>query len=99
MRNSLGDLVLLPKSFNASYGALEYAEKVEHYYGRNSLARSLNQRNYSNDPNFARKIKENNLPFKPYGPHEFKRSAIEERQNLYTQMAEIIWSPDVLDNI
>ena len=99
MRNSLGDLLLLPKSFNASYGALEYAEKVEHYFGRNPLARSLNQRNYANDPNFARKIKENNLPFKPYGPDEFKRSAIEERQNLYTQMAEIIWAPDVLDKI
>ena len=99
MRNSLGDLVLLKKSFNASYGAAEYAEKVEHYFGQNPLAKSLNERNYSNDPNFARKIKENNLPFKPYGPDEFKRSAIEERQNLYTQMAEIIWSPNVLDKI
>ena len=99
MRNSLGDLVLLKKSFNASYGAAEYAEKVEHYFGQNPLAKSLNERNYSNDPNFARKIKENNLPFKPYGPDEFKRSAIEERQNLYTQMAEIIWSSEVLDKI
>jgi uncharacterized protein with ParB-like and HNH nuclease domain len=99
MRNSLGDLVLLKKSFNASYGAAEYREKFEHYFGQNPLAKSLHERNYKNDPNFARKMKENNLPFKPYGPDEFKRSAIEERQNLYTQMAEIIWSPDVLDRI
>jgi uncharacterized protein with ParB-like and HNH nuclease domain len=99
MRNSLGDLLLLPKSFNASYGASEYTEKIEHYFGQNPLAKTLNERNYSNDPNFAKKMKENNLPFKPYGPKEFKRTAILERQDLYTKMAEIIWAPEVLDKI
>jgi hypothetical protein len=97
MRNSLGDLLLLPKSFNSSYGASEYAEKVEHYFGQNPLAKSLNERNYKNNPNFSRKMKEYDLPFKSYGPDEFKRSAIVERQDLYAQMAEIIWAPDVLD--
>src|SRR5690606_32016262 len=32
-RNRIGGLLLLPKSFNASYGDLPYAEKREHYTG------------------------------------------------------------------
>jgi len=40
---------------------------------------------------------EHNLPVKAYGPEEFKRSAIDERQTLYAAMAEIIWSPSILD--
>jgi uncharacterized protein with ParB-like and HNH nuclease domain len=98
-RNSLGDLLLLPKSFNASYGALEYSVKVDHYFSQNPLAKSLNEKNYGNNPNFVRKMKDNNLPFKAYGSEEFKRSAIDERQTLYAEMAAIIWSPSVLDSI
>ena len=40
-RNRIGGLLLLPKSFNASYGDLPYKEKREHYIGQNLLARSL----------------------------------------------------------
>ena len=32
-RNRIGGLLLLPKSFNASYGDKTYADKREHYYG------------------------------------------------------------------
>jgi hypothetical protein len=42
-RNRIGSLLLLPKSFNASYGDLPYAEKREHYLGQNLLARSLHE--------------------------------------------------------
>lgn len=42
-RNRIGDLVLLPKSFNASYGDLAYEEKLKHYNGQNLLARSLHK--------------------------------------------------------
>ncbi len=98
-RNSLGDLLLLPKSFNASYGALEYSVKVEHYFSQNPLAKSLNKFSYSNNPNFLKMIKEYELPFKAYGPDEFKKLALEERQALYTQMAEIIWSVEILDRL
>ena len=34
-RNRIGGLLLLPKSFNASYGDLPYVEKREHYVGQN----------------------------------------------------------------
>ncbi|GAG76125.1 unnamed protein product, partial [marine sediment metagenome] len=30
-----GGLLLLPKSFNGSYGDLPYESKLEHYYGQN----------------------------------------------------------------
>src|SRR5207244_1098182 len=36
-RNRLGDLLLLPKSFNASYGDLPYEEKLVHYDSQNLL--------------------------------------------------------------
>jgi uncharacterized protein with ParB-like and HNH nuclease domain len=98
-RNALGDLLLLPKSFNASYGALEYSFKVENYFSQNPLAKSLNKASYSNNPNFMRKIRDHNLPFKAYGSDDFNRDAIDERQKLYTQIAQIIWAPEILDQI
>ena len=42
-RNRIGDLLLLPKSFNASYGDLPYEEKLVHYDSQNLLARSLHE--------------------------------------------------------
>ena len=49
-RNRIGGLLLLPKSFNASYGDLPYAEKREHYVGQNLLARSLHEQAYDHNP-------------------------------------------------
>ncbi|XUX00815.1 MAG: HNH endonuclease family protein [Dehalogenimonas sp.] len=48
-RNRIGDLLLLPKSFNASYGDLPYSEKREHYLKQNLLAASLHERSYEHD--------------------------------------------------
>ncbi len=98
-RNKLGDLLLLQKSFNASYGAMAYSDKVEHYYGQNLLAKSLNSRAYVNNPNFASKVKEHGLVFKPYGGNEFDKVAVVQRQTLYFQIASLIWSPSVLDSL
>ena len=36
-RNSFGGLLLLPKSFNASYGDMSYEKKLPHYFGQNTL--------------------------------------------------------------
>ena len=49
-RNKIGDLLLLPKDFNASYGAMPYEEKYEHYFGQNPLAKSLHPLAYENHP-------------------------------------------------
>jgi len=45
-RNRIGGLLLLPKSFNASYGDLPYKEKREHYLKQNLLAQSLHEKAY-----------------------------------------------------
>ena len=51
-RNRIGGLLLLPKSFNASYGDLSYADKLPHYNTQNLLARSLHPLCYQNNPGF-----------------------------------------------
>jgi Protein of unknown function (DUF1524) len=93
-RNRIGGLLLLPKSFNASYGDLPYAEKRKHYLGQggNLLSRSLHEGAYDHNPGFKRFIEENGLPFRPHS--EFKKADLDARQRLYQQLAELIWSPD-----
>ncbi len=49
-RNRAGDLLLLPKSFNASFGDMPYSEKMPHYRGQNLLAQSLCPETYVNNP-------------------------------------------------
>ena len=98
-RNMLGDLLLLPKSFNASYGAEPFSVKVKQYFSQNYLAKSLNELCYKNQPKFLQKIKEFGLPFKPYGEEEFKSDAVVERQDLYAQVADCVWSTALLDAV
>jgi hypothetical protein len=93
-RNRIGGLLLLPKSFNASYGDLPYAEKREHYAGQNLLARSLHERAYDHNPGFSHFIAESGLPFRPHA--EFRKADLDARQALYRKLAEQIWSPERL---
>ncbi|HEX5547159.1 MAG TPA: DUF262 domain-containing protein [Ktedonobacterales bacterium] len=90
-RNRIGDLLLLPKSFNASYGALPYEEKVTHYDSQNLLARSLNALAYDHNPGFLRFIQQSGLDFKPFA--HFVKADLDARQALYTQLAERVWDP------
>ena len=80
-RNRIGGLLLLPKSFNASYGDLPYAEKREHYLGQNLLARSLHEQAYDHNPGFLRFIEESGLPFRAHA--EFRKADLDARQELY----------------
>ena len=91
-RNKFGALLLLPRSFNASYGDKPYSEKLPHYFGHNSLARSLHPRCYENNPRFIRLVTERELPFRAY-PDDFTAPAIQQRQLLYRAMCETIWDP------
>jgi len=91
-RNRLGDLLLLPKDFNASYGAMGYSAKVHHYGGQNLLARSLHTLCYQNNPSFLGLAARTGLPFKPYA-ESFVSASIAERQELYRQVAELVWDP------
>jgi hypothetical protein len=93
-RNRIGGLLLLPKSFNASYGDLPYAEKREHYDSHNLLARSLHERAYDHNPGFQRFIQQSGLPFRAHT--EFKKADLDMRQELYRRVAAWIWSPERL---
>ncbi|ACI18935.1 DUF262 domain-containing protein [Dictyoglomus thermophilum] len=96
-RNKIGGLLILPKSFNASYGDLLYTEKLKHYFGQNLLAKSLHEDCYNHNPGFLNFIEKTGLPFKPYS--KFGKKELEERQELYCQLADIIWSPKRIEKI
>lgn len=93
-RNRIGGLLLLPKSFNASYGDRPYSDKYEHYYSQNLLAQSLHEKAYERDPRFRRFIDKTGLPFQPHP--KFRKSDLDARQDLYRKLAEQIWSPENL---
>ena len=81
VRNTIGDLLILPKQFNDSYNDDPYGMKVQHYYSQNVLAQTLNAKKYENNPGFVNFKNKSGLQFKAYA--EFKRSSIQERTELY----------------
>lgn len=88
-RNTIGDLLVLPKSFNDSYNDSPYESKVVYYIEQNILAQSLNELKYSNNPDFIKFKERSGLDFKPYS--EFKHSAIRERTDLYRNILPWNW--------
>ena len=93
-RNRLGGLLLLPKTFNASYGDLPYVKKMPHYMKQNLLAQSLNPKAYDRNPPL-KKVIQAGLPF--VGHSKFRKVDIEARQKLYVEIAKHIWNPDRLN--
>lgn len=93
-RNRIGDLLIVPKKFNAAYGAAPYSEKRSHYLSQNLLARSLHEQAYQKSPGFVKFVANYGLDFKPY--QEFKSSDIEARSALYQRLSELIWNPNDL---
>jgi len=95
-RNRLGDLLLLPKSFNESYGDLPYKDKSPFYSKHNLLAQSLNKDAYKRNP-ALKKLLNTGLPFEPH--NTFRKVDIESRQKLYTAIAHRVWSPERLTEL
>lgn len=89
VRNSIGDLLVLPKSFNASYGDTVYEEKVKQYFSQNILAQSLNQQKYQNNPGFLKFIDRTGLPFAAYD--HFGKKEIDSRAELYKKILQWNW--------
>ena len=87
-RNSIGDLLVLPKSFNASYGDLSYAEKRPQYFSQNILAQTLCPEKYTNNPGFIDFMNRSGLSFKSYDL--FTKESIQERAELYRQI--LLWN-------
>ncbi|MBS1789773.1 MAG: DUF262 domain-containing protein [Acidobacteria bacterium] len=94
-RNRIGGLLLLPKTFNASFGDLPYEEKLEHYNAQNLLARSLHSRCYDHNPGFLNYVRSSGLSFRSHS--NFSKEDLDARQELYRQIAKDIWSPKKLD--
>ena len=101
-RNRLGGLLLLPKLINASLGDKDYAHKVEIYLTQNLLARSLHKKCYQNNPGFRQMVQRTGLPFRAFYRAEegeesvFAKDDLEERFQLYRQIAEQLWSVERL---
>ena len=93
-RNRIGGLLLLPKKFNASYGALPFSKKHKHYVKQNLLAMSLHGDAYDRDPGFSQFVAKSGLCFKPHS--RFRKEDLDARQTLYTKLAEQIWNPGLL---
>lgn len=93
-RNRIGGLLLLPKSFNASYGDLHYHEKLPHYLTQNLLVRSLHQQCYQHNPGFIQFVQRSGLPFRAH--IEFKKADLDSRGLLYREIAKVIWDPKQL---
>lgn len=93
-RNRIGGLLLLPKSFNASYGDKPYEEKLEHYYGQNLLAQSLHSKAYEHNPGFKRFRDQTAITFRHHP--NFRKDDLDARQEVYLQLANQIWNPEVL---
>jgi hypothetical protein len=96
-RNSFGGLLLLPKSFNASYGDMSYEKKLPHYFGQNTRAKSLNKLAYKNHPKFGALVA-GGLPFQAHEPvaGELFVTSMEQRSALYEALCERIWNPENL---
>ena len=92
-RNRIGDLVLLPQGTNQSYGAMYYAEKIDHYLKENLLVKSLHPKAYENNPNFLRMTQRLGLEFKAH--KSFTKGDIDERQALIQRICEVIWGQGV----
>jgi uncharacterized protein with ParB-like and HNH nuclease domain len=93
-RNRLGGLLLLRKTFNASFGDLPYLQKLPHYLKDNLLAQSLNPDAYDHNPPL-KKVIDAGLPFAAH--NMFQKADIEARQKLYGDIANRLWSPKRLN--
>jgi hypothetical protein len=94
-RNRIGGLLLLPRSFNRSYGALPYEEKCSHYLQQNILAQTFHEKAYERNPGLRRVIHDQNIPFEPHSA--FRKADLERRQQVMTRLADEVWSVTRLD--
>lgn len=91
-RNSIGALLLLHKSINASLNDAKYDYKLKKYCSNegNIYAESLGDFAYQNHPRFKKFITDNDLQFKPY--KQFGKAEIKERTAVLTDLVKLVWN-------
>lgn len=94
-RNDVAALVLLPADVNRSYQDKPFELKVPHYVKQNFYAASLTEATYEHQPQFAKFITAEQLPFRSYD--RFGKGEQQERSALLLALAGRIWSTDRLD--
>lgn len=94
-RNSIGALLLLHKSINASLNDSKYDHKLTKYCSTegNIYTESLGDLAYQHNPKFLKFVSENNLPFKAYP--KFGKAEISERIQLLVQLIKLIWNGEL----
>lgn len=97
-RNSIGALLLLRKSINASLSNAKYKIKRSKYGSTdgNIFAASLVEDTYHNNPRFKKFMEENNLSFEPYS--KFGKTEIKKRVELVIQLVNLIWNTKEFEN-
>ena len=93
-RNSIGALLLLRKSINASLGDSPYHDKLDKYCSTdgNIYAASLGEQTYKNNPRFKKFVKDNSLSFEPF--KKFGKAEIQKRIELVVQLTNLIWNTE-----
>ena len=91
-RNSIGALLLLHKSINASLNDAKYDYKLSKYCSNegNIYTESLGNSAYQNNPNFKKFIADHQLGFKSYT--QFGKAEIAERTSVLIQLVQLIWN-------
>ena len=94
-RNSVGALLLLHKSINASLNDAKYDYKLSKYCSNegNIYTESLGFLAYQNNPKFISFIKENDLEFESY--ERFGKAEITKRIKLLVQLVKLVWNDNM----
>ncbi|WP_295096154.1 DUF262 domain-containing protein [uncultured Catenibacterium sp.] len=94
-RNSIGALLLLHKSINASLNDARYDYKLKKYCSNegNIYTESLGKLAYQNNPKFKKFIADKSLGFKAYA--SFGKNEITERIALLVDLIKLVWNDDM----
>ena len=94
-RNSIGALLLLHKSINASLNDAKYDYKLKKYCSNegNIYTESLGDLAYQNNPKFKKFIADNNLGFKSYA--SFGKNEITERIAVLVDLVKLVWNDEL----
>lgn len=94
-RNSVGALLLLHKSINASLNDAKYDYKLGKYCSNegNIYTESLGESAYQNNPKFKKFIADHQLGFKAYA--QFGKAEITERTSVLIQLVQLVWNDEM----